>query len=180
MRPDIEKAIKEFGGHAVMNKKNIETLENMLFPNETVLFATATNISITTHNSKKQQKLPGFIMMTDQRFLFSYKALLEHQVESISLRDVQSVSSMGNGLTGGHVKIESFTKSYDILVTYKKQNIQKIQMLFENARNSVLSPPKSNISSISVADEIKKFKELLDTGVITQEEFDLKKSQLLK
>ena len=34
-------------------------------------------------------------------------------------------------------------------------------------------------SQISVADEIKKFKELLDMGAITQEEFDAKKKQLL-
>ena len=31
----------------------------------------------------------------------------------------------------------------------------------------------------SSADEIKKFKELLDSGIITQEEFDAKKKQLL-
>ena len=31
----------------------------------------------------------------------------------------------------------------------------------------------------SNADELKKFKELLDSGVITQEEFDAKKKQLL-
>nr|WP_010077863.1 SHOCT domain-containing protein [Liquorilactobacillus mali] len=31
----------------------------------------------------------------------------------------------------------------------------------------------------SVADEIKKFKELADSGVITQEEFEAKKKQLL-
>ena len=34
-------------------------------------------------------------------------------------------------------------------------------------------------STISAADELKKFKELLDSGVITQEEFDAKKKQLL-
>ena len=32
---------------------------------------------------------------------------------------------------------------------------------------------------LSSADEIKKFKDLLDSGVITQEEFDAKKKQLL-
>ena len=35
------------------------------------------------------------------------------------------------------------------------------------------------IASTSNADEIKKYKELLDMGVITQEEFDAKKKQLL-
>ena len=34
-------------------------------------------------------------------------------------------------------------------------------------------------NTISVADEIKKFKDLLDSGVISQEEFDMKKKQLL-
>jgi len=34
-------------------------------------------------------------------------------------------------------------------------------------------------SNISQADELKKFKDLLDSGVITQEEFDAKKKQLL-
>ena len=37
----------------------------------------------------------------------------------------------------------------------------------------------SDISTVSVADELKKFKELLDMGIITQEEFDAKKKQLL-
>lgn len=35
------------------------------------------------------------------------------------------------------------------------------------------------VSSISPADELKKFKELLEAGTITQEEFDAKKKQLL-
>ena len=36
------------------------------------------------------------------------------------------------------------------------------------------------MSSFSVADEIKKYKDLLDQGVITEEEFEQKKSELLK
>lgn len=38
---------------------------------------------------------------------------------------------------------------------------------------------QSSGSSVSAADELKKFKELLDIGVITKEEFDAKKKQLL-
>ncbi len=41
---------------------------------------------------------------------------------------------------------------------------------------TVIQEPKSTSSS---ADELKKFKDLLDSGVITQEEFDAKKKQLL-
>ena len=35
------------------------------------------------------------------------------------------------------------------------------------------------VQQVSGADELKKFKELLDMGVITQEEFDAKKKQIL-
>lgn len=38
---------------------------------------------------------------------------------------------------------------------------------------------EASVPQPSAADEIKKFKELLDSGIITQEEFDAKKKQLL-
>ena len=38
---------------------------------------------------------------------------------------------------------------------------------------------KANDTSVSMADELIKYKNLLDTGAITQEEFDKKKAQLL-
>lgn len=38
---------------------------------------------------------------------------------------------------------------------------------------------KSNSTTASSADELKKYKELLDGGVISQEEFDKRKKQLL-
>ena len=41
-------------------------------------------------------------------------------------------------------------------------------------------PEFKNKANLSVADEIKKYKDLLDSGVITEEEFQEKKNQLLK
>ena len=40
-------------------------------------------------------------------------------------------------------------------------------------------PPPRKVPPVGAADEIGKFKALLDSGVITQEEFDQKKKQLL-
>ena len=42
-----------------------------------------------------------------------------------------------------------------------------------------LKRPQAAVSAPSAADELKKFKELLDSGVISQEEFDTKKKLLL-
>ena len=41
------------------------------------------------------------------------------------------------------------------------------------------APQGTVVQQISAADELRKFKELLDMGIITQEEFDAKKKQLL-
>ena len=49
----------------------------------------------------------------------------------------------------------------------------------EELSKSEIEKIKSNNSAISPADELRKYKELLDMGVITQEEFDAKKKQLL-
>ena len=55
-----------------------------------------------------------------------------------------------------------------------KKYIEKMIRSTREANSS-----KQIVSSISVADEIKKYKELADLGIITQEEFDAKKKQLL-
>ena len=49
-------------------------------------------------------------------------------------------------------------------------------LLLERQNNKTETP---SVKFDSTADELKKFKELLDNGVITQEEFDAKKKQLL-
>ncbi|HAP9644994.1 TPA: SHOCT domain-containing protein, partial [Enterococcus faecium] len=48
--------------------------------------------------------------------------------------------------------------------------IEKQQSILDN---------NSKETQISSADEIKKYKELLDEGIINQEEFDFKKKELL-
>ena len=48
-----------------------------------------------------------------------------------------------------------------------------------NALDNSKSKYARGVSTTSAADELKKFKELLDMGAISQEEFDAKKKQLL-
>lgn len=53
-----------------------------------------------------------------------------------------------------------------------------IEKLHEEISNLILNRKKS-IGNSSNSEEIKKYKELLDDGIITQEEFDKKKKELL-
>ena len=57
---------------------------------------------------------------------------------------------------------------------------KEIYDYIEKRRKEIKSAPaQAVVQQVSVADEIKKFKELLDMDIITQDEFDAKKKQLL-
>lgn len=63
-----------------------------------------------------------------------------------------------------------------------KCGCSKLNRLTEDEAKAELekqNAPTQVVAETSAADELKKFKELLDMGVITQEEFDAKKKQLL-
>ena len=49
----------------------------------------------------------------------------------------------------------------------------------KNAKNNNGNSAQVVIQQVSAADELKKYKELLDTGAITQEEYEAKKKELL-
>jgi hypothetical protein len=51
--------------------------------------------------------------------------------------------------------------------------------LADQLRNSISSAPNNNPSNYSLADELKKLKQLLEEGIITQTEFENQKNKLL-
>ena len=69
-------------------------------------------------------------------------------------------------------KIKSNSLLYKTYTGYAQRVLSLLDIITNNSSLTV-------DSSTSVADEIKKYKNLLDEGIITQEEFDTKKKQLL-
>ena len=63
--------------------------------------------------------------------------------------------------------------------TPRAADMKKIIDYIEERRRSIKAKNNVSVSSVSSADELGKYKTLLDQGVITQEEFDAKKKQLL-
>lgn len=66
------------------------------------------------------------------------------------------------------------TKTIDILVSYKKEAMQQVVNAIRNAQNSFNTSGGSSDLS-----QIESLHDLLQKGIITQEEFDAKKKQLL-
>lgn len=92
---------------------------------------------------------------------------------------LNQISSVGQGL----FKSISVATSSGIIRFWLLSNRQEVfsaisELLsqFQNSNNQTVIHKEEQLSS---ADELKKYKDLLDSGVITQEEFDAKKKQLL-
>lgn len=116
--------------------------------------------------------------------IFTYtQAAIEEKAAELkrakSLRLRSRMMGLGNGSELSHAEA-SFNSSKAQLDSMKKcpschsANVTEISAdEAASARNNAAKP------TASAADELAKYKQLLDTGIITQEEFDAKKKQLL-
>ncbi len=90
---------------------------------------------------------------------------------------LETASSSMNNKSDNHFNENSFTFNSNL-----DHEIEKVAKYIRGKVNELKQQKNSPMvisSTVSNADELKKFKELLDSGVITQEEFDAKKKQLL-
>lgn len=100
---------------------------------------------------------------------------------SVALKDVHAVTAgAGTGITHPFVKFEVNNDDYKVTtffgnVTMIKEKLEAAIKECENASNT----PTVVQAAVSPMEELKKLKELLDMGIVTQEEFDAKKKQLL-
>ena len=99
---------------------------------------------------------------------------------------LSSAASLGQTLGGsaaaGAVYSGNAQNSMDKVVDYTrcpKCGSMDVRQLSDEEWESDQAAAQQSSQQTSAADEIKKFKELLDMGAITQEEFDSKKKQLL-
>ncbi len=106
---------------------------------------------------------------------------LKDNIQSVKLAKMSAVGEMAGALSGNWgaalVNGNNANSELNKIPDYSrcpKCNSTNITILDANEAVS-----QANTTEVSTADEIKKFKELLDMGVITQEEFDAKKKELL-
>lgn len=100
---------------------------------------------------------------------------IQFKQPSITTGYIQFAYSGSNETKGGTM---SAVKDENT-ITFVKKELDKARELVDliKSKHHVNEPSSNN--SVSAADEILKMKELLDVGILTQEEFDAKKKQLL-
>lgn len=114
--------------------------------------------------------------VTDGEKTIYYRDAIGVQFKASSIADgyIQIETASGNMASeyGGENSIQFSGKQSDeeakIMVDFIRKRIEEIK-----------NAPVGGVQQLSSADELKKFKELLDMGILTQEEFDAKKKELL-
>lgn len=108
--------------------------------------------------------------------------MFSSSTEIVTLDEIRSINSNTSGMADGHIELHTTTKSYDILVSYKRDMVQKIVRVFETAKkdfaasaNGGAIPSQSN----TILEQIEKLSDLNKKGIITDEEFRAKKEELL-
>ena len=109
------------------------------------------------------------LTVTDKRVYgkASFGRRVDLPIDSISSVGTSMFHGIDIGTSSGRISFKAIgnnTKLHEV--------ISKLLIDRQKTKNTETSP---SISTGSIVDELKKFKELLDSGIITQEEFDAKK-----
>lgn len=190
---DIEEYVKNNKTYSILSKVAIQKAQKLIENNEDVLYAVVTNISIIENDStsfKNQEKifggamqlknvLNGVIVITDNRIIFCNSTLGTTNEKQIAIKEIRSINEHISGLTKtGELRIVGITETFIIKILRKGIN-EEIKKAINKARKVENNSNNAN-NVLSNADEIRKYKQLYDDGIITQEEFERKKQELLQ
>lgn len=179
----VTAAIMESGTRAVMQQGNIKTVVSMIKDDENVIAALSANVSLgepqgvlKANVMNIKNKSAGIVVVTNQRVVFC----ATYASKAFYLTDINAIDESGYGLMGYVLRIQ--TTSTSLAIDGIKQNMVSFRRKLEEAVHNVRNEQKNNVAmqqTVSPVDEILKYKSLLDAGIITEEEFNAKKAQLL-
>lgn len=117
--------------------------------------------------------------------IFCYnQADINENKSNAKIATLSSVGSLAGALSGNYVASavnnQNVNRGMDKIRDFNRcPNCNSTNLSIISDEEFETMKSQSTKNNVSPADELKKFKELLDMGVITQEEFDAKKKQLL-
>ena len=159
-------------------KVSFETIVENLNENEEVLFAFVASAG----SVGKYGVCHVGVAISKDRLLVVYKPnsmvgmLMGANCKTYNLKEINSVGPVGISINisiraEGDIVLGNWSPERRNLIS---NEIRKIV-----DANTSTNEGGTIVNSVSSAEELKKFKDLLDAGIISQEEFDAKKKQLL-
>jgi hypothetical protein len=159
---------------------NFELLYNDLQSDESIYC-----VFIGERSNRKTEHLGwASYAVTNKRIILAQKVAWTVNVLSIPLDNIIGVTKSGPILGLGFIEIEAFHQELWKIIT-TKDYFNNIYNAIQSSLTEARSKPqqeniaRSNPQQNNPIDRIKEYKELLDMGIITEEEFKIKKKELL-
>lgn len=166
--------------------KHFQLLIDNLKPDEVIHC-----VFIGLHNYKSLSKHDNnyAYAMTDKRIIMAQHKMFGANVQSVNIENINDITLSKTGIGGlgiGTVCIDTFKETFNVgvNVSFASNIYDKAHEVWDEIRakkdaaNNV-APAAAAAPAKSPVEQIKEYKELLDMGIISQEEFDAKKKQLL-
>ncbi len=160
------------GFNAGNSIKHFEVIASNLGPDEDVLF-----VFIGLHNYVSPTKHDNNFAyaITNKRIMMGQKKVIGQNFQSVSLDQVNDIS-FTSGLAFGVITIDTLKERFNVALD--KAQAQNINNQIHDLLLKLKSKPEPAATSLNY-DEIYKLKQLLEDGLITEEEFQKKKSDIL-
>lgn len=191
MRDDIKKALDK---NKEINRlfttlgfnKTYENLEKFLSSDETVLYVRNANVKINNTDDLKENafsikdKVPAIVAVTDKRVLVYFKILTNEKLEQFPIDEIRSLDFKLNTLHSSVFRIISLTKSIDIDLTSKREEVEYLHNVLSGlVKNKSQSQEINNSSTTDIPQMLRELSKLRDDGILTDREFENKKLELL-
>jgi hypothetical protein len=181
----IKEFAKVIGYHCQFTSGELNTLHTLLFDDEDC-FGMTEGMLKKIHHTKHSGY--GIALLSDMRFLFYHKSFFGAITrEEFPISTISSISlQKGTMFSALHV----YASNVDEIIVQpcdhtNAQRIVEAWQFLLNERNIISAAMKNEQSyradetAFDPVSELEKWHSLKDRGIITQEEFDLKKRQLL-
>lgn len=156
-------------------QKSFRVIEQQLLPDEEAIIC-----FIGLHDYVSAAKHGGNFAyaLTNKRLILGQKKVLGENVQIIDLNNVNDITKT-TGMLSGNIIFDTYKERFtvnfpDVTANKLYPVLQKYLTEFKNPKT--IQPKQDSNNSI---DELRKYKGLLDDNIITQEEFDAKKRQIL-
>jgi hypothetical protein len=169
---------KHIGYHCQFTSGELSTLHTILFDDEDFFGMTEGMMKKVHHNKYSGY---GIALLTDKRFLFYYKSLFGKIIkEEFPLNTISSISFQ-KGLMFGSLHVYAANVDEIIIEQCDNNNAARIveawQLLL--TERNIIAADLANEPASDAAAEIEKWHALKQKGIITEEEYNSKKKQLL-
>ncbi|MFD1863043.1 PH domain-containing protein [Planococcus chinensis] len=158
--------------------KHFKVLQDNLIHGEKVLM---TFIGLHNYQSTTKHDSNYAYAITNKRILFGQKSLTGEKFKAVNHERINDIT-FNKGMVFGVLTIDTPQEKFNIALDKASASSinSEIHAVLDNLKSSNVQEGFSQpVANTSAADEIVKFKGLLDAGIITPEEFDAKKKQLL-